>query len=63
MDPVRTVAPFTHNGSINMSRGAPRPSIINKATSPNEKRFGLNDYFDKSTFLTKVPRPKLNMTF
>jgi hypothetical protein len=62
-DPVRTVAPFTHNGSINYSRGAKRPTFFDENGGPNEQRFGLNDDYDKSIYFSKVRRTKLNITF
>jgi hypothetical protein len=41
----------------------PRPQFIKDGEGPNEKRFEMEDNYDKSTYLTKNPRTKLNMSF
>ena len=42
-----------------MSRSERRPSIVRSmGPSVNENRFGLTDFYDKSTYLSKVRRPR-----
>ena len=58
-DGLPTDAGFTRNKAIDMSRSECRPSIVHSmGPSVNEKRFGLTDFYDKSTYLSKVRRPR-----
>ena len=55
---------FQHNRSIDMSRATARKSFVSHmGTTTNDNRFALNDWFDKSSYLTKVKRPKGIVSF
>jgi len=58
-----TVEPFKHNGSISIGKVSSRPPFIDKRKGPHDARFSLLDTFDKSDYLTKVRRTKMNLTF
>ena len=53
-----------HNKSLDMGRVTRRPDFVcSMGTSLNEKRFALNDHYDKSSYLTKTKRPKAFVDF
>ncbi len=55
---------FKHNRSINMNRSTMRPDFVSAMGSQmNDGRFNLNDFYDKSSYLSKVPRPKQIIDF
>lgn len=60
---VKERMPFSHNGVIDFNNTLPRPDFVTEKSGPNEKRFELGDNFDKSTYLSKVLRPKLVCSF
>jgi hypothetical protein len=62
-EPTVTVAPFKHNGAPDFSRGTERTPFIDEKQGPNDNRFSLLDTYDKSTYLSKVKRTKMNMSF
>lgn len=62
-EPVTTVAPFTHNGSIDFNHTLQRPDFIDIKKAPHDGRFELLDTYDKSSYLSTVKRPKCNIEF
>lgn len=54
---------FKHNGSLSMHKTLGRQPFIKMAEPVNDMRFGLSDTYDKSTYLTNVPRPKSLVPF
>ena len=55
---------FIHNGSLDMGKNASRPVFVKAmGANVNENRFMLSDKYDKSTYLTKVSRPKAIVNF
>ena len=60
---IKEREPFEHNNSINFDNTLPRPAFIAERSGANEKRFDQDDNFDKSTYLSKVVRPKLVCSF
>ena len=61
--PPEEVKPFFHNGALDFLHTRARPSFVNENGAPNEKRFEMPDGYDKSTYLSKNPRTKLNVSF
>ena len=46
---------FKHNRCINMDKSSMRPDFVQlMGSDANEGRFNLNDFYDKSSYLTKV---------
>jgi len=62
-EPSSTVAPFSHNGAPDFARGPRRAPFVDEKQGPNDNRFSLLDTYDKSTYLTKVKRTKMNLSF
>ena len=62
-EPPTTVNPFQHNGAIDFGRTAQRHPFIDEKQAPHDNRFTLLDTYDKSTYLTKVKRTKMNLSF
>ena len=55
---------FNRNRVGSFSKSLKRPSFVKSmGTSINENRFALNDLYDKSSYLTKVTRPKAMVNF
>jgi len=58
-----SVAPFEHNGALDMSRSMKRPPFVEGQAGPHEQRFNLLDTFDKSAHLSRNKRPQIGMSF
>ena len=55
---------FVRNRATQFEKTPARPPFVKAMGSKiNEHRFTLNDRFDKSTYLTNVPRPKAILNF
>ena len=55
---------FKHNGSLSMKKNLPRPGFLKTMGEPvNDMRFGHSDNYDRSTYLTTVPRVKSLVPF
>lgn len=55
---------FEHNSCLEFSKSGKRPDFIKTMGGQvNENRFCLSDRYDKSTYLTKVSRPKAIINF
>ena len=62
-EPRPTVGPYHHNGALPFAKAPSRRPFVDERKGPNENRFSLLDSYDKSTYLTNVRRPKMNIHF
>ena len=62
-EPVKTVGPYEHNGTLAFCKSLPRAPFVNEKNGPNENRFNLLDTYDKSSYLSKTKRSKMNLNF
>ena len=54
---------FRHNGAISLQKNLARPAFATMCQPVNEQRFANHDFFDKSTYLSKVRRPRSIIPF
>ena len=56
-------APFFHNSTVDMSKTLARKPFVTEKDGANPGRFELSDFYDRSTYLTNVPRHKSILPF
>ena len=56
-------APFFHNSTLDFSKTVARKPFVTEKDGANPGRFELSDFFDRSTYLTNVPRHKSILPF
>ena len=55
--------PYFHNSTIDMGKTLNRKPFVTEKDGANPGRFDLSDFYDKSTYLTKVPRHRSILPF